>query len=401
MVDINARINWVPGMELTAETFSGIGEQWDFRHRLAFRAAVGSNRMGLVPGYPFNCNGVFVKNRFEVSGFRCMALLPSGRVIDADEDIEVTIPMLFGDKYYLTVGFGDDEVEFEKKGVPFVRPHYTYGIHTMEEVEADDLFPLMRFHRAEGIFSADSGYIPPCLLLTENARFKEYIDTYTELMDVLATHANMVEGEGKRALLRYVFLLKSYNLKNSMKDFLLFTQEIAQAIDYYIVKPNREVSMDIPQPRQADIQAWLQWLEDYMRGAAIILDGVVLEDNTIDYEALLAQAKKELYEKLHPELIEKLLADMKEELREEMRMQTEQLTTYINETLKTAILEELKTEMNDRQTKMSEMLTEKFDELGKQLNESLYEKLYFDLFDNLFKALYVPEPEEEKFVPLI
>ena len=57
--------------------------------------------------------------------------------------------------------------------------------------------------------------------------------------------------------------------------------------------------------------------------------------------------------------------------------------------------------MNDRQTKMSEMLTAKFDELGKQLNESLYEKLYFDLFENLFKALYVPEPEEEKFVPLI
>jgi hypothetical protein len=27
--------------------------------------------------------------------------------------------------------------------------------------------------------------------------------------------------------------------------------------------------------------------------------------------------------------------------------------------------------------------------------------LYFDLFENLFKALYVPEPEEEKFVPLI
>ena len=120
-----------------------------------------------------------------------------------------------------------------------------------------------------------------------------------------------------------------------------------------------------------------------------------------NYEALLAQAKKELYDKLHPELIEKLLADMKEELREEMRQQTEQLTTYINETLKNAILEQLTTEINDRQTKLSDMLTEKFDVLGKQLNESLYEKLYFDLFENLFKALYVPEPEEEKFVPLI
>ena len=401
MMDINARINWVPGMELTADTFSGIGEQWDFLHRLAFRAAVGSNRMGLVPGYPFSCNGVFVKNCFEVSGFRCMALLPSGRLVDADEDIQVPIPMLFGNKYYLTVGFGDDEVEFEKKGVPFLRPHYTYGIHTLDEVEAGDLFPLMRFHVAEGIFSADPSYMPPCLLLTENPRFGEYLKIYTEQMNVLATHPNMAEGEGKRALLRYVFLLKSYTLKNSMKDFILFTQEMAQAIDYYVVMPNREQSMDIPQPQQIDIQEWLQWFEDYMKGAAVILDGVVLEDNTIDYEALLAQAKKELYDKLHPELIEKLLADMKEELRAEMRQQTEQLTTYINETLKNNILEQLSTEMNERQTKLNEMLTEKFDELGRNLNESLYEKLYFDLFENLFKALYVPEPEEEKFVPLI
>jgi len=388
-------------MELTAETFSGIGEQWDFRQQLAIRAAVGNHRMGLVPGFPFSCNGIFVKNRFEVSGLRCMAVLPSGRVIDADEDVEVPIPMLFGEKYYLTVGFSDEQVEFEKKGVPFLRPQYTYGIHTKEEVEAGDLFPLLRFHVAEGIFSADTSYMPPCLLLTENPGFKKYIDSYTEQMNTLATHPNLEEGEGKRAFIRYLFILKSYNIRNSMQNFILLTQEIAQAIDYYIVTPNMEQPLSVPQPQQTDIQDWLQWLDDYMRGAAVILDGVVLEDHTIDYEALLAQAKKELYERLHPELIEKLLADMKEELRAEMRQQTEQLTTYINETLKTAILEELKTEIDVRQTKLEENLTAKFDELGKQLNESLYEKLYFDLFENLFKALYVPEPEEEKFVPLI
>lgn len=401
MADINARINWIPGMELTAETFLGIGEQWDFRQQLAIRAALGSNRMGLVPGAPFNCNGIFVKNRFEVTGFRCTALLPSGRVIDADEDMQLSIPMLFGDKYYLTVGFGDEQVEFEKKGVPFVRPHYTFGIHTKEEVEKGDLFPLMRFQVAEGVFSADSTYMVPCLLLTENTRFKEYIDNYAEQMNVLANHPNLADGEGKRALLRYVFMLKSYNQKNSMQDFILFTQEIAQAIDYYIVRPNREQPTEVPQPKQIDIQEWLNWLDEFMKGAAVILDGVVLEDTTIDYETLLAQAKQELYDKLHPELIEKLLADLKAELTEDMRQQTEQLTTYINETMKNAILEQLSSDINERQDKLSEMLTNKFDELGKQLNESLYEKLYFALFDNLFKALYVPEPEEEKFVPLI
>ncbi|MBR0180972.1 MAG: hypothetical protein IJQ04_04830 [Prevotella sp.] len=399
-MDINSRINWMPGMELTAETFSGIADHWDFRQRIAIRTALGGNHMGLVPGAPFSCNGTFVKNRFEVSGLQCMALLPSGKIVNADEDIQVSIPMLFGDKYYLTIGISEDKTEFEKKGVPFVRPRYSYGINTIEEIEAGDLFPLVRFKAADGVFSVDTDFIPPCLLLEDDPRFKEYIDRYTFLMNIVATHPNLAEGEGKRAMLRYVFMLKSYRLQNTMQDFILLTQEIAQAIDYYIVAPNKQ-PLDIPVPQHADIQAWLGWLEDSMSGAAVILDGVVLEDNTIDYEALLAQAKAELYERLHPELIEKVLADMKAELQEEMRQQTEQLTTYINENLKTAIIEQLTTEFNDRADKLTEMLTDKFDEMGRQLNESLYEKLYFNLFENLFNALYVPEPEELKFVPQI
>ena len=399
-MDINSRINWMPGMELTAETFSGIADHWDFRQRIAIRTALGGNHMGLVPGAPFSCNGTFVKNRFEVSGLQCMALLPSGKIVNADEDIQVSIPMLFGDKYYLTIGISEDKTEFEKKGVPFVRPRYSYGINTIEEIEAGDLFPLVRFKAADGVFSVDSDFMPPCLLLEDDPRFKEYIDRYAFLMNIVATHPNLAEGEGKRAMLRYVFMLKSYRLQNTMQDFILLTQEIAQAIDYYIVAPNKQ-PLDIPIPQHADIQAWLGWLEDSMSGAAVILDGVVLEDNTIDYEALLAQAKAELYERLHPELIEKVLADMKAELQEEMRQQTEQLTTYINENLKTAIIEQLTTEFNDRADKLTEMLTDKFDEMGRQLNESLYEKLYFNLFENLFNALYVPEPEELKFVPQI
>ena len=110
-MDINERINWMPGMELTAETFSGIEEHWDFRQRIAIRTALGSNHMGLVPGAPFSCKGTFVKNRFEVTGLQFMALLPSGKIVNADEDIQVSIPMLFGDKYYLTVGFSEDQTE--------------------------------------------------------------------------------------------------------------------------------------------------------------------------------------------------------------------------------------------------------------------------------------------------
>jgi hypothetical protein len=220
-------------------------------------------------------------------------------------------------------------------------------------------------------------------------------------LSILASHKSLADGEGKRTLLRYVFRLKGYNLQNSMQDFVLLTQEIAQAIDYYIVTPNREQPTDVPQPSYTDIQIWLQWLDDYLAGAAVILDGVVLEDNTIDYEALLAQAKAELYSQLHPELIAKLLADMKEELRAEMQQQTESLTNYINNNLKAAIMEQLGSEMDNRMTQLSVSLNQKFDQLGKDLSESLYEKLYFNMFDHLFNALYVPEPEEKEYIPLI
>ena len=51
---------------------------------------------------------------------------------------------------------------------------------------------------------------------------------------------------------------------------------------------------------------------NYLSGANTVLDGLVLEDDTIDYEALLAQAKQELYERLNPELYEKLLLQIKD-----------------------------------------------------------------------------------------
>ena len=69
--------------------------------------------------------------------------------------------------------------------------------------------------------------------------------------------------------------------------------------------------------------------------------------------------------------------------------------------MKTAILEQLTTEMDDRTTRFVDTMSQKFDELGKTLHDSLYEKLYFELFENLFNALYVPEPQEKEFVPLI
>lgn len=379
-MDINSRINWMPGMELTTQAFTSLSEELDFRQQMALRAALGSNRMGLLPGAPFHNTGMFVKNKFEMERFRCLAVLPSGRLLDVDESVSIAIPMLYGDTYYLAVKLGQSHVEFEKEGIPYVRPQYEYSIVTLEEMGSEDCLPVVRFHASNGVFSIDPDFIPPCLLLTEHPGFQNYTNRYIERLQALVSHANLEEGEGKRALLRYLFRLKGYGLRNSLQDYLLLLQEIVQAVDYYIATPHLEEPPAVPQPDLCDVQRWMSWTDDYLLGAVSILDTVVLEDNTIDYEALLAQAKKELYEQLNPELYEKLLSQIKEELNEELGQKlTLSLTTYMDETLKPTLKETL----------------------GKELYDELYDKLYRDLYNQLYNALYVPHAEEDEFMPMI
>lgn len=379
-MDIDARINWMPGMELTAQTFRQLYRNLDFRQQIAVRAALGGSRMGLVPGAEFNCTGLFVKNNFEIERLQCMAVLPSGRVLSADEKVSIAIPVLFGDKYYLTVAFGQGERTFDVEDVPYVCTPKAFAIHTMEELEKEDLFPLVRFSAANGIFSVDSEYIPPCLLLDADARFAGFGASYVQKLSALASHANLEEGEGKRAILRYLFQFKSFQWNADVRDFVRLTQELAQAIDYYIVTPHAAAPVVIPSPNIFDIHEWLHWLDEYLAGAETILDSVVLEDNSIDYEALLAQAKAELYERLNPELRADLLLQIKEELRGELQQTLSQaLMDFINGSLKTAL----------------------HDNLQAELDPELHDKLYQELYDQLYNALYVPEEEEEAYIPMI
>ena len=380
MVNINARINWKPGMELTAQTFLDMDANLDFRQQVAIRAALGDRCMGLLPETTFDCSGSFYVNKFEIERFRCTALLPSGKIIQVDEPVSISVPMLYGSVYYLTVGFGTGQSTFEKEGVPYIRPQYSYAIHTIEEVMSNDVLPITRFVVNNGTFAVDNDFVPPCLMLSSHKVFNELKQHYADQLLKLAEHKNLKEGDGKRAMQRYLFMMKAFNMEGRVADFVTLTQEIAQAVDYFIMRPNTEQQVEIPQPVQGDIMMWLRWLEEYLTGTAAMLDGVVLEDDTIDYEALLAQAKKELYDQLNPELYAKLLEKIKEELRDELTMSLRnELTSYMEDTVK---------------PELGRILSD-------ELNEKLYEKLYTELFEHLFNALYVPEPEEKEFIPMI
>ncbi|MDR1881994.1 MAG: type VI secretion system baseplate subunit TssK [Prevotella sp.] len=381
-MDINSRIDWRAGMEITAQTFRELDGNIDLRQEVIGRIAH-AGLTGLLPNVPFCCHGAFVKNKFEIERLACMALLPSGRVLNMDEAVEISIPMLYGDKYYFTAGFGDGRTEFAKEGAPYNRPNYDYAIHSLEELEGSDLLPLMRFKVNEDVFSIDADYIPPCLLLESDSRFADFIGRFREKLSALAGHEHLEQGEGKRALQRYHYLLKDYDPKNSVSTFIQLTREIAQAIDYYIIAPNTETPVQIAVCSLYDVQAWLGWLEDYAGTAASILEKTEPKDHGMDLEALKAQLKAEIHEQLYPELYQNLHDKLKEELCREITEELrDRLTEYVNGPLKTELYEYLQGGLAD----------------------TLYARLYDALYDALLNnaVFYAPVKEaEDEFTPVI
>lgn len=378
-MNINTRINWQLGMELTPHTFISLDKRLDFKQQTVLRIALGSRRMGLIPSTTFSKIGSFVRNAFQIDRLQCMALLPSGSILHVDEEVRVKIPMLYGDSYYLSVGLSEDTQCFEDEGVPFLSPKYVYGIHTLDELENEDKFPIVRFQVQDGVFSVDQSYIVPCLTLDSDSRFSDYITRLCNDMEKLATHIHLQEGDGKRLFMRYFFLLKNYNLDNSLYDFILFTQEIAQAIDYFVMLPYTE-HLDIPRPSFYDIQQWLEWLDVYMKGALSILDKVVLEDNSIDIEELKKQIKAEIYERLNPELYKRLISDLKSTLHDEL---SRDLTSALNSFIENQIKPQL------------------YSKLSEDIQKTLYDSLFQPLYDALYKALYIPEEKEDEYLPKI
>ena len=380
-MNINAKIGWYAGMELTAQTFIELDKNLDRQQQITRRIANGGD-FGIIPAVPFHCQGAFVKKTLEITPLTFMALLPSGRILHVDENVVLDIPILYGKEYYLGCRQSDNMRAFDKERVPFVSPVPSCGIYTLDELEKDDILPLMKFKVDDGMFSVDRDYLPPYLMLESDERFQTYIQQFVEKVNVLAEHPNMESGEGKRGLMRYAFLLKNYGLHNRVQHLLLLLQELAQAVDYYIVRPNTETPIELMECSMYDVAVWFTWLNGYLYGAATILDGVVLEDHTIDFEELKAQEKEELYQKLYPELKAVLYKELHNGLKKEIWDELyASLSDYINGNFKKEIYELLE---------------------GK-LSKELYERLYQTLYEGLYNALYVPmvEEEEEEFVPLI
>ena len=380
-MNVNAKIDWHAGMELTAQTFIELDKSLERNRQVAYKVACG-NHFGILPTTEFHCNGVFVKKTLEITPLSFMALMPSGHILHVDENVVVDIPFLYGKEYYLGCKQTEKTRSFSKEQVPFISPASECAIYGKDDLSNADILPLMKFKVSDGVFSVDKDYIPPFLTLDLDTRYQQYINKFYEKVSVLATHPNLESGEAKRSFVRYANVLKNYSTKNRVQHFVELLQEIAGAVEFYITQVYTEKPIEKEEYSPFDIVKYFSWLENYLHGAATILDGVVLEDKSIDFDALKLQIKEEIYQKVYPELKETLYAELHDKLKEEIWNELySSLSDYINGNFRKEIYELLEG----------------------RLSEELYEKLYKTLYDGLYNALFVPEPveEEEEFLPLI
>ncbi|MBQ0049064.1 MAG: type VI secretion system baseplate subunit TssK [Bacteroidales bacterium] len=378
--DINERIKWQSGLQLTPATFNHLDENLDRRQLAALRIS-GGTRFGRLPDSVFCSDGVFVQGTFEVALLECTAVLPDGRLVSPKEPVAVRFPRLDNGYAYLTITIGSDIVEYEREGIPYQRHSYQYEIlHQAELMRRCDAMPLVRFLIKDGHCNIDKAYISPCLQLSCDERLGTWLDTLAHSLEQIVHHERMEEGDAKQTLLRYLFRLRSFHPRHTLDDLALLANELVEAVRYFIVQPNHAEDPEVEDVNLYDVEVGLQQVKAYLDAATLVLNDVVLTDNSIDVEALKAQIKEELLNDIRPELLQ-TMRERFEEMRNQLQQQlNEALRNYVDNTLRPLLQEQLQTE------------------LSTTLSRTLYDKLYQALYD----ALYVPQVEEEdQFMPLI
>lgn len=380
-MDINSRLKWTPGTVLTAGAMVNFDDNHELKQLLTIRAALG-HRFGLMPNMTFNADGFFVDGSYEIPHLRCTAVLPSGMTVDVDEPVTVPMPGLGPGLYYLCAGYSSEEVTFEKGELTFSRPGYEYSVKTLEQVVGEDVIPLVRFRISDGECSVEPDFIPPCLLMSCDARLLGFRDRFVSSIQELIAHRNMRDRLGKYDFGRYFLHLQGISTKNTVDHFLQVCGELANALRFFVRQSVEEGTEEsVPQPSSYDVEKWLSWLESELKASIEYMDGLELEDEGIDVDALMAQIEARLAEKLTAELSESLGEKLREVLKEDVNARIDDvLKEYMDGTFRASLHDAVKSELSD------------------ELSGDLFDKLY----QSLYEALYTPpEKEEDNYLPLI
>ena len=366
-------------MELSSRTLKAMAES-AAKHNLAFVHSLFGPSTGILPCSEFRCEGAFVRKSLEFDVCGCLAVLPSGKMIDVDGKYSLEIGNPENGTWYLAVRFSGREAQFECDCVPMSRPMYEFFLCTLDGLESGEAFPLMRLNVSNGTVSLDPDYMIPCLQLHTEKKYQEVLSGISACADKLWQHQNLAEGPGKTALMRVASKIRSVVPSTRTAVLHGICKDLAQTVGYYVLRPNLEETPQIPELNAFDPQLWFKWLEGYLAKASEVLDSVVLVDDSIDYETL----RKELYDSLH----ESLSAQLEQEMKDRTDALREELMSSVGDALRKFVEEDVRPALHDK--------------LEGELCDELSQKLYPSLYDALYSALYVPEKQvEEVYTPLI
>lgn len=368
-------------MELTAAAMSQLDENLDFRQMAAMRTVLAFHH-GLLPGTPFNCNGTFVRNNFEIPNLRCMALLPSGWMIDVDENVSINIPMLNESTYYFSIGLGEKLIDFEHKDVEYVRPDYSYEILNADELKINQSLPLMRFSIKDGTFNIDSSYIPPCLMVETDEKFELYRKKISERLDAIISHPNIPETDSKALLAYYQSRISNPHKLVDVNSFIETLSDLHRSLVYNIFNKFKAEIGEVKTKEYDlnDVQLFLEWLVGQLDYAKSVLDKHPVEDNKPNYDELKEILRKELMDDLKPTL-EGLIHTEVDAVRNDIQQQ-------VSDALKDFLSGEFRRQL--------------YADLNAELADSLYQKLYDALYKALYGALYREEEvETDEYTPMI
>lgn len=408
-IDINSRIKWQPGMVLTAETFGTMDANLSQRQRLALRTRCRQS-FGLLPETSFSAQGLFVQGNYEIGRLECTALLPAGDILSIDEPVTAPFVHKGGDFCYLCVGFSREFIEYEHDNVPHIRPKYEYDFRSLNEIERDPgVMPLARFSINGGKVQVDDQYIVPSLTC-DSPLIADAVARMADALNQVCEHKSLKAGDAHQILLWHLFRLRSFSTSDAVEHLVRQTEELMQAIYYFIASPDARTSRQTcptetekmqrllenpkakatealkhPNISYADIGLWITWCENYIAEAIKVLDGEDVVDDSIDLAALKQEIKDELYQQLYEQLRTELTADLTESLCHRLRTE---LDAHIAEIL--------------RQYTDGTVRQQLHDSLHTELRPDLYDTLYRSLYEALYEALQTPEPVEEHFyTPLI
>lgn len=162
-MQINNKIDWKRGMEVTPATFIEADNHHDSIRRL-YRQLIAPMAYGLIPQSDFELKYAFKDSHLILEKVSCTILDTEGHLLQLTKGTAVPLPKTAQGVCYLAVSF-DGENHIEENGVPYVEDSCKYQIINLLNPDSLSPFPILKLYAGPESWEV-LDFIPPCYTLS-------------------------------------------------------------------------------------------------------------------------------------------------------------------------------------------------------------------------------------------